>query len=196
VAGRKQFRIYAPTDQIPVYGSMQQQIQPNGLISYSRADGYPEGSEQEEEETDDEEEEVVFGKGFDYKSESEDDEEDDSPLNGVDDYEALVGGEEGEANDQEEAKEEHGRPDHFSEIDPTNADVKEKHPSFANCRESLVELEAGQCLYLPASWFHFVTSYGPFHLAINYWYHPPDQLDRFDNPYQQNDWKKMRKDEK
>ncbi|WFD27771.1 hypothetical protein MNAN1_002776 [Malassezia nana] len=41
----------------------------------------------------------------------------------------------------------------------------------------VVELHAGQMLYLPASWFHEVTSWasesGP-HMAFNYWMHPPD----------------------
>jgi len=41
----------------------------------------------------------------------------------------------------------------------------------------VVELRAGQMLYLPASWFHEVTSWasesGP-HMAFNYWMHPPD----------------------
>lgn len=41
----------------------------------------------------------------------------------------------------------------------------------------VVELKAGQMLYLPASWFHEVTSWasesGP-HMAFNYWMHPPD----------------------
>ncbi len=54
-----------------------------------------------------------------------------------------------------------------------------------------VRLEAGQMLYLPASWFHEVTSFsGPavgasgkksaedaqFHMALNYWFHPPDAI--------------------
>ena len=43
------------------------------------------------------------------------------------------------------------------------------------------ELEAGQMLYLPCGWFHEVRSYGSSqeggHLALNYWFHPPDQAD-------------------
>jgi hypothetical protein len=37
-------------------------------------------------------------------------------------------------------------------------------------------VEAGQMLYIPAGWFHEVTSYGDRHLAVNYWFHPPDNL--------------------
>ena len=44
-----------------------------------------------------------------------------------------------------------------------------------------VELEAGQMLYLPAGWFHEVTSFSEApsqtHLALNYWFQPPDNLD-------------------
>jgi hypothetical protein len=46
-----------------------------------------------------------------------------------------------------------------------------------------VHLKAGQMLYLPASWYHEVTSYLPpdeqnedgtnVHMALNYWFHPP-----------------------
>lgn len=40
----------------------------------------------------------------------------------------------------------------------------------------VVELRAGQMLYLPASWFHEVTSTADdtAHIAFNYWMHPPD----------------------
>ena len=43
------------------------------------------------------------------------------------------------------------------------------------------ELKAGEQLYLPCGWFHEVRSYGDSaeggHLALNYWFHPPDNLD-------------------
>lgn len=41
-------------------------------------------------------------------------------------------------------------------------------------------LNAGEQLYLPCGWFHEVRSYGDAeqggHLALNYWFHPPDNL--------------------
>ena len=44
-----------------------------------------------------------------------------------------------------------------------------------------VDLQAGQILYLPAGWFHEVTSFSTAssqtHLALNYWFQPPDNLD-------------------
>ncbi|UZJ54656.1 hypothetical protein CBS101457_003976 [Exobasidium rhododendri] len=48
-----------------------------------------------------------------------------------------------------------------------------------------IHLEAGQMLYLPASWYHEVTSYsdskeasGGVHMALNYWFHPPTAIRR------------------
>ena len=53
-------------------------------------------------------------------------------------------------------------------------------------------------LYLPAGWFHEVTSTSggggapATHLALNYWVHPPDHLDpspaAFARPYKQDYW--------
>ena len=53
------------------------------------------------------------------------------------------------------------------------------------------ELKAGEMLYMPCGWFHEVRSYGNSkevgHLALNYWFHPPDNLDTslkgMQNPY-------------
>ena len=53
-------------------------------------------------------------------------------------------------------------------------------------------LAAGQMLYLPAGWFHEVTSYGQQHIALSYWMHPPDNLtagnEGFKRPYTSNFW--------
>ncbi|KAI0742244.1 cupin-like domain-containing protein [Daedaleopsis nitida] len=63
----------------------------------------------------------------------------------------------------------------------------------------VIELSAGEMLYLPASWWHEVTStsagdargqppsqagHGDVHMAFNYWFYPPDALDDFDAPYE------------
>ncbi|KAI8992729.1 cupin-like domain-containing protein [Trametes punicea] len=55
----------------------------------------------------------------------------------------------------------------------------------------VVELFEGEMLYLPASWWHEVTSTSAdasaggndFHMAFNYWFYPPDALDNYDAPY-------------
>lgn len=82
-----------------------------------------------------------------------------------------------------------------------------------------VTLNEGEMLWLPAGWFHEVISTsssgndshatddehsdgtgkvsGPMagHLAMNYWFHPPDSAD-FEKPYSddfwQSDWAKRR----
>ena len=47
-----------------------------------------------------------------------------------------------------------------------------------------IHLRAGQMLYLPASWYHEVTSYTDpeektgVHMALNYWFHPPTAVRR------------------
>ena len=53
----------------------------------------------------------------------------------------------------------------------------------------VVELSAGEMLYLPASWWHEVTSSSAgdgdaVHMAFNYWFYPPNKLDTFEEPYE------------
>jgi hypothetical protein len=54
----------------------------------------------------------------------------------------------------------------------------------------IVDLKAGDMLYLPTSWFHEVTSFSDeessdnVHIALNYWFHPPDATKaEFEKPY-------------
>ena len=69
-------------------------------------------------------------------------------------------------------------PPSFSKIqDPENPDF-EKFPLFRGVPSQRVVLTAGQALYLPAGWFHHVTSRGGLHMAINYWFHPPPYPDQ------------------
>lgn len=66
------------------------------------------------------------------------------------------------------------------------------------------ELNAGDMLYLPAGWFHEVTSFTDStssssrgqsggHMAFNYWFHPPDG-DHFTHPYQDDFWQRRFQD--
>lgn len=51
----------------------------------------------------------------------------------------------------------------------------------------VVHLKPGEMLYLPASWWHEVTSSSsdePTHMAFNYWFYPPDGLKKFEEPYE------------
>ncbi|GLE03034.1 hypothetical protein PINS_up011913 [Pythium insidiosum] len=68
--------------------------------------------------------------------------------------------------------------------------LREQFPGFFHAKAAFCDIHVGEMLFLPASWFHEVESFGSAdgHLALNYWYHPPDQLDRFENPYSSPFW--------
>lgn len=54
-----------------------------------------------------------------------------------------------------------GRPSNFSRVNPSlpRADLKEKFPLFLDAKGCKVEVKAGQMLYLPAGWFHEVSTF-------------------------------------
>ncbi|WBW75541.1 histone demethylase jmj4 [Schizosaccharomyces osmophilus] len=102
-------------------------------------------------------------------------------------------------------------PDHFTKItvpglhkyldfeDAKDVTVSEdERTSLSKTHPLVVDLEPGDMFYLPASWFHEVTSSSPegesnIHVAFNYWFHPPDNLQNFDHPYEDSDvWKAKR----
>jgi hypothetical protein len=222
VAGVKCFRLYAPSDfcVMETFGTLNR-IHENGLISYqdepTRSDGVPlrlllaeakvvdgasdEGSMSSAYDDDDDDDDggVVLGKGFDYQSSDED--VDFNADNVADDYDDQDEGQSrSAATENEQLKADENaltvkRPPSFSAIDPTQPKnkLKRDHPEFGVVKECIVELQAGEALYLPASWFHCVTSSpgkDELHLAINYWYNPPDQLDNFETPYASDFWKR------
>ena len=88
-------------------------------------------------------------------------------------------------------------PPNFSQVDTSLSDdlLEEHFPHFIAARqrsEMIVTLQAGEMLFLPAGWFHEVKSVGPppaGHLALNYWFHPPDGVS-FDKPYEADFWPK------
>lgn len=94
----------------------------------------------------------------------------------------------------------------FSQVDTSRLrgseqaqrELDTEFPHFRQAKAALCDLDAGDMLYLPASWFHEVESFGRTqgsgHLALNYWFHPPDQRtpEHFASPYSslfwQRDW--------
>lgn len=76
------------------------------------------------------------------------------------------------------------------------------HLALDRSRSTVLQVLAGQMLFLPAGWFHDVTSLSAaspavspapasspaaassstLHMAFNYWFHPPDRPD-FSRPY-------------
>ena len=92
-------------------------------------------------------------------------------------------------------------PDNFCRVQPGAMSPDELRVSFGRYLGAPMveaEIRAGEMLYLPAGWFHEVTSYSEEglpakgrggHLAFNYWMHPPDQ-DSFQAPYRDGFWRK------
>ena len=119
-------------------------------------------------------------------------------------------------------------PPSLNNIPPSNDnDTKQ---NVTRPKMMIANIHPGEMLYLPASWFHQVYSSGGeegnekkktatattenknyvtstttntlngLHVALNYWFHPPDTLDNFNKPYQhdywENHWKRMGMPEK
>lgn len=100
-----------------------------------------------------------------------------------------------------------GDPPSFSRVDLrlSKSEIMSKFEKFPfdECIECT--LCAGQMLFLPAGWFHEVTSINdddapdtddkPGHMALNYWLYPPDNLETgtqgFRQPYMQEYWQDM-----
>ncbi|GAB4814761.1 hypothetical protein N2152v2_001807 [Parachlorella kessleri] len=138
---------------------------------------------------------------------------------GFDDFDTLdAGGEEDSDDGEEEAEGDRGAsegssggspaaadtgkagdPDSFSRVDLSRPakQLQREFPLFPGKAAAMVcDVSAGQMLFVPAGWFHEVTSFSApgstTHLALNYWCHPPDNLDPgptgFQQPYKSGFW--------
>lgn len=71
------------------------------------------------------------------------------------------------------------------------------HPFLQKATPVTVTIEEGEMLYLPAGWFHEVTSFGSasgnIHMAFNYWCAPPTR-DDFESPYEDKYWESLKED--
>lgn len=77
-----------------------------------------------------------------------------------------------------------------SAVPPSDGSLDD-FPKFKRAQKPfVVELSEGEMLYLPASWWHEVTSSSSgagddaVHMAFNYWFYPPNKLDSFEHPYE------------
>ncbi|AET39834.1 uncharacterized protein Ecym_5034 [Eremothecium cymbalariae DBVPG len=65
-------------------------------------------------------------------------------------------------------------------------EIERRWPLFSKANRITVNLRPGEMLWLPAGWFHEVTSFGSnknnFHVAANYWFIPPNGPS-IDTPY-------------
>jgi hypothetical protein len=147
-----------------------------------------------------------FEDGAFHFEDSEAEGDDESEVGELD--ELALDPEEEEANNKA-AKRDAGEteityPVSFSQVDTfrlrdgeqARRELHEEFPKFSQAKVAFCELEAGDMLFLPASWFHEVESFGSAlgngHLALNYWYQPPDQLtpEHFTSPYSSQFWQR------
>eukprot|EP00457_Paulinella_chromatophora_P005772 gb/GEZN01005789.1/.p1 GENE.gb/GEZN01005789.1/~~gb/GEZN01005789.1/.p1 ORF type:complete len:559 (-),score=100.58 gb/GEZN01005789.1/:76-1728(-) len=114
--------------------------------------------------------------------------------------------------DEQQLQQRLGRGSHGSEQMHVSPCLLQLHTST---RPGVCYLKRGQLLYLPAGWFHEVTSIGDAtgassspaasadlqgHFALNYWFHPPDNLFSVSSrstapapasPYQGDHWQRV-----
>jgi hypothetical protein len=150
---------------------------------------YSEESSNETYDKEENEEEIVIGSGFDYKST---DEEEGEPVAAYE-WDNDVHDDYDESELQEDC---FVAADNFSTIPLSALQDKERliqdFPHVATLPTCTFELQSGQCLYLPAGWFHEVVSFssgdstgtGATHLAVNYWFFPHNLLTNFKYPYE------------
>ncbi|EJK68148.1 hypothetical protein THAOC_10698, partial [Thalassiosira oceanica] len=223
--GRKRFRLYSPADAGRLYtrGKLAK-VHPNGRINYegeeTTAYGADVGSDaaarasrrQEEAERKLEEAERAAEEGEEGAQERLEraEEELERAMEAVLDAEMDGDEEDGDGVPAKgELFDEPRRivdrtvkdPDNFStvpwDILDDAAELKKSHPLVLEANAAFCELGRGDMLYLPASWFHEVTSRGEdvgggkgdggVHLALNYWFHPPDG-ESFERPYSTDFW--------
>lgn len=61
-------------------------------------------------------------------------------------------------------------------VDPKSVDLT-KYPKFEAALKmaQVAELNPGDAVYLPALWWHYVESIGPFNVLVNYWWNNVDK---------------------
>mmetsp|Transcript_18325 Transcript_18325/g.38335 ORF Transcript_18325/g.38335 Transcript_18325/m.38335 type:complete len:491 (-) Transcript_18325:10-1482(-) len=217
--GRKKFRLYSPKDTAKLYtrGELLK-VHANGRINYVgeettaygadlRSDAAALAARQKEEAEkmlEDAERAVEVGKVGAEEQLERAEEELERAMDAVLDVEMGDDDEDDGDGGETSVYEEYGderrvvdktvkNPNNFSKVDVNFLEdeekLKEHYPDVLDANAAFCNVEAGSILYLPASWFHEVTSYGTAdgHLALNYWFHPPDGNDS-DAPYSTDFW--------
>lgn len=175
--GAKTFRLFAPSEatHLQTHGKVAR-VHSNGLVNFVGGETNADGSTpvaiarrilEDDERFTNEQVEEALETLLEHGDEGGDDE--------------YNSGEKG-ADEEEDGRE----PPHFCKI---TADAAVK----AGCTEASVDISAGQCLYLPAGYFHQVESRvvadESYHFAVNFWFFPPD-TGVFDKPYSTVAWEK------
>lgn len=147
----------------------------------------------EDELGDDDEAVKMWGADWNGEEDLDDDGDDDEEEESDDAEQQLY-------NDDEPTAKSEATPNNFCQIDLDEENWREKWPLAKGAVMTEVSIEAGEMLWLPAGWFHEVTSMAIAdsvggvsdteklgHLAFNYWFHPPDS-DAFERPYSSTFW--------
>ncbi|KAL7546932.1 hypothetical protein ACHAWF_010267 [Thalassiosira exigua] len=220
LAGRKRFRLFGPRDAAKMYtrGKLLK-VHPNGRINYEgeettaygadlRSDAAALASRRKDEaERRLEEAERALDDGEPGAKEQFEraEEELERAMDVI--LDAEMGGEDDDGDDVGACEEQYGdegrlvdktvkNPNNFSRVEADILDDEEKlresYPEFLDAKVAWASLSPGRILYLPASWFHEVTSYASpggrsGHIAVNYWFHPPDG-DSYRAPYSTPFW--------
>ena len=177
--GRKEFRLFSPRclDMLSPVGVARghSKLHPNGLITYipgMRSDGAPSSVAR-----------AWSAGGQEVQGSSEEEEAELDQLLS----EARGGQENGHGSN------EGSLPDSFCHVS-TCAGARATIPEKLHGRYLTAELSAGDLLYLPASWFHEVISYGGDeggHLALNLWMAPPRMGASLKKPYEDGFWEDL-----
>ncbi|KAI5957817.1 hypothetical protein KGF57_003084 [Candida theae] len=226
VQGRKRFTIYSPNDALKLYtvGKVYK-IFSNGVIDYECNEQFPHWRSIRDDG-------AMIEDVLHWQLSQTEDEDETEQLNELlSVYEtkrkSIKPGKERVGNEQQSSRD----PPSFSKIPPCllhideveDAKQREKliefanthFPGFLELNKITVWLNAGEMLYLPASWFHEVSSFGDavdsnkpngsgdvatdpgadtrtgpgtgVHIALNYWFVPPNK-DDFNNPYTDGYW--------
>lgn len=198
LSGSKTFNLFSPADafKIPMHGEVET-VYSNGRICYKDQsrdigeDGAPKRAAEEEEieiELEKAEEAVNNGELNAEKRLRDAEKKMDSFLD------SLVGEDSNEFETSSDPEEVSEYPDNFSRVNSIDAEKL-----FRSSR-AVVTLHEGDALYLPASWFHEVESFSKSgtepHIAINLWYHPPDNYRELNptSPYITQFWKRRTSD--
>lgn len=192
ISGQKQFRLYSPHHAKYMYtvGKIKK-IFSNGFISYVdnvRADGADLGdvAQWRLKEAEKELEKAENGEGDLEQAEQKVDDAMEELLKYSEFDDAPPKAKKVKLDSDSE-------PNSFSQIKNTSdKDHLDSFPEFRNAVSYNVNLNAGECLFLPAGWFHEVKSCGTndsdgVHMAMNYWMAPATGTD-FDHPYEDGFW--------
>eukprot|EP00918_Siedleckia_nematoides_P042734 GHVU01093410.1.p1 GENE.GHVU01093410.1~~GHVU01093410.1.p1 ORF type:complete len:469 (-),score=89.59 GHVU01093410.1:277-1683(-) len=198
--GKKRFTLYPSETPIPTNGGPCRTMMKNGLITYQghvREDGAPRQAVIEHAmEAKAKAKEALLRKQLSAKHEADKprQEEEEQQLNRIDaELDELM----------DEQMNVLLNPPHSNKGDKNRgakgatADIPHfcSGPPPAGTPPIVVDIDEGQCLYLPASWYHKVDSLGleaegegSVHLAFNYWLHPPATAGKYGAPYTDDYW--------